>query len=150
MEVKRRSLVAIVFSSLLVLAFAAPAAAQPQIGSGLVNVIVGDVTVQLPVAIAANVCDVNINVLARQSRTGGATCNAVADSTATWPPSNGGGNGGPQIGAGLVNVIVGDVTIQAPIGVAANLCDINANILSVQVREGGAQCDAKTTSVVNP
>ncbi len=83
MEVKRRSLVAIVFSSLLVLAFAAPAAAQPQIGSGLVNVIVGDVTVQLPVAIAANVCDVNVNVLALQLRTGDAECTATATSLAT-------------------------------------------------------------------
>lgn len=49
---------------------------------GLVNVNVSDVTVQLPISVAANVCDTNVNVLARQFRGGGATCDAVADSDA--------------------------------------------------------------------
>jgi hypothetical protein len=50
---------------------------------GLVNVNVDGVLVQLPVAVAANVCDANINVLAEQLRNaGGATCDAAADSDA--------------------------------------------------------------------
>ena len=39
------------------------------------------------------------------------------------------------------------VTVQAPIGVAANVCNIDANVLAQQRnREGAASCDAKTTS----
>jgi hypothetical protein len=68
-----------------------PANAQPLVTGGLVNVVVTDVidgdvvvlsdnNVALGVALglAANVCDVNVNVLARQLRTGGATCDSDA------------------------------------------------------------------------
>ena len=74
-----------------------PASAQPIVTGGLVNVVVteviDDVTVVVQdvnvglgaaLGIAANVCDVNVNVLARQLRTGEATCtNEVTDQTAT-------------------------------------------------------------------
>ena len=47
---------------------------------GLVNVDIGDVTIQLPVGIAANVCDVNVAVLAAAiADTGSAECNAAVD-----------------------------------------------------------------------
>ena len=43
----------------------------------------------------------------------------------------------------LVNVIVGDVTIQVPIGIAAALCNVNAAVLALQiVRQGDAECTA--------
>ena len=73
---------------------AAPAQAAPLITGGLVNVTITDVnvltgailnnnTVQVGVgaalAIAANVCDVNVNVLATQLRDGGATCSNTVD-----------------------------------------------------------------------
>ena len=75
----------------------APAYAQPLVVGGLVNVVVTDViddvtvTVQdvnvgvaAALALAANVCDVNVNVLAQQFRDGSATCeNAVDDTAAT-------------------------------------------------------------------
>ncbi len=67
--------------SLSGVALAVPAQAQP-VQTGLVNVVIGDVTVQLPIAIAANVCDVNVNVLAVQLREGPTTCEADADSEA--------------------------------------------------------------------
>jgi hypothetical protein len=38
------------------------------------------------------------------------------------------------------------VTVQAPIGIAANVCNIGANVLASDVRQGGAECDAETTS----
>lgn len=38
------------------------------------------VTIQLPITIAANVCDVNVNLLSAQADTGGATCTAVTGS----------------------------------------------------------------------
>ena len=42
------------------------------------NVQLGDIVAQLPIGIAANVCDVNANVLAAQNKLGQATCEAVA------------------------------------------------------------------------
>ena len=70
--------------SLSGVAMAAPAQAAPVVTGGLVNVTVvdfadvniEDVIVQVPVAVAATVCDVNVNVLARQLRNGGAACTA--------------------------------------------------------------------------
>ncbi len=81
--------------------FAAPASAQQ---AGLVNVEIGDVTVlndflndtqiaalnnlnvpitvQVPIGVAANVCDVSANVLAQQAKNGGATCTAESGSQA--------------------------------------------------------------------
>jgi hypothetical protein len=67
---------------------ASPAQAAPPVlvGGGLVNVVIVDlvdleeVTVQVPVGVAANVCDVNAAVLIAAIRdTGSATCTAVAD-----------------------------------------------------------------------
>jgi hypothetical protein len=65
-----------------------PASAQPIVTGGLVNVIVTDViddvtvvvrnvSVGAALALAANVCDVNVNVLARQLP-GTATCTSEA------------------------------------------------------------------------
>ncbi len=45
-------------------ASAVPASAQNR-QEGLVNVAIEDLTVQLPISVAANVCDVNVAVLAR-------------------------------------------------------------------------------------
>ena len=79
----------------------APAAAQIQAGN-LVNVnvsqiliedilsdnnvdvdVTAPITVQLPISVAANVCDVAVNVLAKQAKGGNtATCNAESKSDA--------------------------------------------------------------------
>ncbi len=76
-------------------AAAAPAASAqgPILTGGLVNVTiidlvdVEDVTVQLPIAIAANVCDVDVNVLAADlADDGTANCTATADSRASRNP----------------------------------------------------------------
>ena len=137
----RRTLMATALSSLLVLAFAAPTfAANNQNQAGLVNVAIGDVELALPIALAANICDTNVNVLAVQLREGGAECDADAESGATFGPGGSGGNNQNQVG--LVNVAAGDITILAPIALAANLCDTNINVLALQLREGGAECDA--------
>ena len=126
---------------------AGPASAQTQ-QDGLVNVNIQDVTIQVPIAIAANICDVNVNVLARQERAGGANCDADATSIAT--PGTGGNGGGPVTQNGLVNVNVADLVVQLPVAVAANVCDVNVNVLAVQLRQGGAQCDAVATATANP
>ena len=71
------------------LGVAAPAQAAPVVTGGLVNVTIVDavdisrVTVQLPVAVAANVCDVNVAILlAAIQDTGTADCTATASSRA--------------------------------------------------------------------
>jgi hypothetical protein len=61
---------------------APPANAAPVITGGLVNVTVNDVVdvedvnVGVALNIAANLCDVNVNVLARQLRNSAPTCDA--------------------------------------------------------------------------
>ena len=129
---------------------AAPASAQQQ--EGLVNVAVTDVTVQVPVSVAANICDVNVAVLATQERVGGATCDATAESEASAGPGN--GNGAPGEGGivqdGLVNVALDDVVAQIPISVAANICDVNVGVLAQQLRLGEATCQADGVSISRP
>ena len=78
---------AVASSALLSAGFAAPASAHgPIVTGGLVNVTVvdvlnnntilsnNDVNLGVGLNLAANVCDVNVNVLAVQLRDGGATC----------------------------------------------------------------------------
>lgn len=59
---------------------ALPSAAQQQ--EGLVNVAVGDVTVQVPIAVAANVCGIEVNALAQKIKDGEATCTATPEAAA--------------------------------------------------------------------
>jgi len=140
---RRMALTLTSFAAAAALALPAGASAQNTAGDSLVNVQAGDVTVLLPIAIAANVCDTSVNALARQTEVGPATCDAVADSEAT-PPQ---GPGGHQNNAGnsLVNVQIGDITILAPIGVAANICDTSVNVLAEQNKLGRTTCEAIAT-----
>ncbi len=142
----------IVGSALLALALINPVAAAPgnQAGDTLVNVQISDVTILVPVAIAANLCDINVNVLADQVDGGDTECTATAESIAT-PGSNGGnGSNGNQAGNSLVNVQITDITVLVPIALAANLCDVNVNVLAQQLRLGEATCDASALAVAEP
>jgi hypothetical protein len=136
-------------SAVLSLALAGGAMAAPggnQAGDTLVNVQLSDITILVPVAVAANLCDINVNVLADQVDAGDTTCDATAESAAS-PGWNGGG-GGNQAGNSLVNVQITDVFVAVPIALAANLCDVNVNILAEQLRLGDATCDASALAVV--
>jgi hypothetical protein len=145
----RRSklLVATVVATMAFAVGATPASAQQQ--EGLVNIIVSDVTIQVPVSVAANLCDINVAILATQERFGGAECDADAESTASAGPGD--GNGTPGEGGieqdGLVNVIITDVIAQVPISVAANICDVNVGVLARQLRVGETTCRADAVSV---
>src|SRR5687767_11837415 len=55
-----------------------------------------------------------------------------------------------QAGDSLVNVQVGDITILVPVAVAANLCDINVNVLAGQLDAGDTTCEATAESVASP
>lgn len=142
------------------IAFAAvPASAQTN-QSGLVNVNVSNVyvqapvNVQVPVGVAADVCNVDAAVLAQQA-TGAAPCTAQSTSTAlnqamTQQMVAGGGGGGANQ-SGLVNVNVSGlavqlpVNVQVPVGIAANVCNVNAAVLAQQAA-GAAPCRAQSTS----
>jgi hypothetical protein len=121
---------------------AAPATAQT-FQRGLVNINIGDVVLQVPIAVAANVCDVNVAALVGDfADFGEADCDAFAESGATVTPAPPGG--GPVVQEGLVNVNIGDVTVQIPITLAANICDVNIAVLVGEfVDTGGAECDAE-------
>ena len=152
---QRSRFMAVVGACALSIGFAAPAQATPggggnSAGNSLVNVQVGDVTLLVPVAAAANLCDINVNVLANQTRKGNTTCTATAESVAS--PGDGHGNGhydGNTAGASLVNVQIGDVIAALPVGIAANLCDINVNVLANQVRKGDTKCTATADTVAS-
>ena len=103
---------------------------------GLVNVAVTDVNI--PIGVAANVCNVSVSVLTNAigSPSGVGDCDAVATPTAT-----GGGNDNTRQ-RGLVNVSVTDVDV--PIGIAANVCNVSASVLSSALGSpsGIGRCDA--------
>lgn len=81
----RRTLVFLALTGMLTLGAAAPAVAQPgnRAGDTLVNVQISDVDVLIPISVAANLCDINVNILAEQVRTGATTCTATAESIAS-------------------------------------------------------------------
>jgi hypothetical protein len=121
---------------------ASPAAAQNQ-QQGLVNVAIEDVIVQVPVSVAANVCDVNVAVLVSEFNDDAAACEATAESTATAGP---GADGPPTSQEGLVNVLLDDILVQVPVSVAANVCDVNVALLVDIVNDDAAACEATADS----
>jgi hypothetical protein len=146
----RRLIAPLAMATVLSLGFAGPAVAQPLLQTGLVNIVVGDVTIQVPVAVAANICDVNVAALVGDFRDeGSADCDSQAmadagieDAVVTpGPPTT------PIVQLGLVNVIIGDVTAQVPIAAALNVCDVNLAILVGDFfDDGNATCTADADS----
>jgi hypothetical protein len=138
----RRVFVSVISTLILAVgAVATPASAQTT-QRGLVNINVEDNVVQVPVAIAANVCNVDVAVLVGQLiDLGEAECNATAFSDATVTPRQRGDGTTRQ--NGLINVNIEDNTVQIPIAAAANVCDVDIAILVGAILEDDAtQCDA--------
>ncbi len=109
--------------------------------TGLVNINVADNVVQVPIAIAANICDVTVAVLAVDLGDGSATCNALATSGATVTPRESGGNTRQD---GLINVNLSDNTVQIPIAAAANVCDVDVLVLATAILlDDATECTAK-------
>jgi hypothetical protein len=109
--------------------------------SGLVNINVSDNVVQVPVAIAANICDVTVAVLVADLRDGSATCTALAESDATVTPRE--GRGGETRQEGLINVNLENNQVQVPIAAAANICDVSVLVLATEILLSDAtECDA--------
>lgn len=145
----RRTAVALTSAATLSLggfAVATPASAAPPVRQdGLVNINATDINVQAPIAIAANICGVAVNVLATDLADGQAVCNASATSTATRPA---GGGGGPVRQNGLVNVNLTDVNAQIPVSAAVNVCGISVAVLAnVTPLPANATCDSLARAV---
>lgn len=141
---RRGRVVATLVAIAAMMALMAPSAmAQRNTQEGLVNVALEDIVVQAPIAVAANICDVNVAVLA-QFIDDAAACEATADSTATRGPSS----NAPTKQSGLVNVLVDDVVVQLPISVAANVCDVNVAVLARFLDDAEA-CEADADSVAS-
>jgi len=135
---KVRLTLAVLVAALTSIGLASTATAQPH-QNGLVNVAVVDNTVQIPIGVAANVCGVAVNILASATATAPVNCTAVSGAEAR-SISTGGGGGGSQ--EGLVNLYVADNTVQVPVGIAANICGVTANVLAANTFSGPASCDA--------
>src|SRR3954462_2060973 len=118
---------------------AAPAPAAQQ--DGLVNVDLTGNTIQVPIGVAANVCDVSVAALSTNTFGGDSVCTAVSRPSAQ---GGGGGGGGGGVQRGLVNVSVTDNTVQVPIGIAANVCDVTVALLSTGTFPGNDRCPAVT------
>jgi hypothetical protein len=139
----RLAVVAAVASMSLGIA-AGPASAQQ---TGLVNIDISDNVIQVPVTVAANICDVNVAVLVADLQDAPADCTAEGDAGAEAITPAQGNGGGPQ--TGLVNVKVEGNTVQVPIAVAANVCDVNVAILVDLLADDEASCDADASSIAH-
>ena len=156
----RASIVTLVCALTLLVGSSTTALAQQNDQDGLVNVNLQNlqleipVSVAVPIGIAANVCNVSVLSIQQQDDP---TCNAenlsfaLSKAIANQMLETGGGNGGggKNNQNGLVNVNIQDlqlavpVSVAAPIGVAANVC--NVSVLSLQ-QQDDATCDAENTS----
>ncbi len=156
----RASVMAILCAVTMLAGTATAAVAQTNDQDGLINVNLQDVAVQLPVSvavpigIAANVCDINVLTIREGNFTeceaennSFALSKAIADA---YLGRDGGSGGGPDNDQdGLINVNVQNLALQAPvsvavpIGVAANVCDVNV----LTIRENNVtECEAENTS----
>ena len=136
-SVFRRMLVAAVSSSVIAVGVSAlPASAQTTQQSGLVNVALTGITVQDPVAVAADIYGVQANVIASNNFEGNTICTSASHSTAA------GGGGGNTSQQGLVNVALTGNTIQVPIGVAADVCGVQANVIASGNFLGNTACSS--------
>jgi hypothetical protein len=151
-------LVAAAMTSALI---AGTAYAQNQNQEGLVNVAVGNIgvdalnntNVQVPIGIAAQVCGVDANVIAQQGDDAVADCEVTQESANTafmnYVSEKTGSTGGDnQNQEGLVNVAVGDIgvdalnntNVQVPIGIAAQVCGVDANSIAEQGDDAVSEC----------
>ena len=139
---KRSKFACAMVAGVLSLGVGASSAAAQVDQEGLANVNVSGVTIQVPIGVAANLCDVTVNALTGPTIDSPAECDATTQSIATS-----GQNGRERVEQdGLVNVNVSNVLVQLPISVAANICDLNVNVLAAQLDIGETACTATAES----
>ena len=139
----RKFFAAVLAATTLSLMGAGSAAAQPQ-QNGLVNVNISGNVVQVPIGIAANICDVNVAVLVDDFLDQAAPCMADATGRAVFVTSpDGGGQQGPGDQTGLINLNISDNLIQIPVAAALNVCDVNVAVLVDLFDDDAATCEAR-------
>jgi hypothetical protein len=142
---KIRATMAAFVAAISCLAGASAASAQTH-QNGLVNLNLDNITVQVPIGVAANVCDVNVAILANLVDLGQATpCTALANTDAS-AVTVGAPSPGSTTQSGLVNVNLSNITVQVPIAAAVNICDVNAAVLAALTDVAGSSCDATANS----
>jgi hypothetical protein len=136
----RRFFAAALATVALSLIGAGSVSAQPE-QNGLVNINISDNVVQVPIGIAANVCDVNVAVLVDDFLDAAEPCRADATSTAevfvTSP------DGGPADQTGLINLNISGNQVQIPLAAALNVCDVNVAVLVDIFDDAAATCEAR-------
>jgi hypothetical protein len=141
----RKFLAALVATTTLSLMAAASASAQPQ--NGLVNIRIADNVVQVPIGIAANVCDVNVAVLVNDFLDAAEPCRADATSMAgVFVESP---DGTAQRQTGLINLDISGNTVQIPLAAALNVCDVNVAVLVDLLFDNAATCEARARGQAN-
>ena len=113
---------------------------------GLVNVNITDLVVQVPVSLAANVCDITVAALVGTTEDTAAPCDAAGAAealTVVEPPAE---QAAPVDQEGLVNVNLTGATVQVPLALAANVCDVTVAVLVSELDDGSAPCDASADS----
>lgn len=126
-------------------ALASPADAATR-QNGLINVSLTDTTVQVPVAVAANICGVGVGVLSAALVQGPVDCDALGGATATSVDRGGNDNTRQR---GLVNVSATDTTVQVPVGIAANICGVAASVLAGPHIQFPVNCTAEGVAIAN-
>jgi hypothetical protein len=139
----RKAFLVLLTAVLMAVSLTIAPAASPARQSGLVNINLEENVVQVPVALAANICNLEVNALVgRLIDTGETECDATAFSDATVTPRDGGNGSTRQ--DGLINVNIEDNVVQIPIAAAANVCDVDVAILVGLILETGAtRCEAE-------
>jgi hypothetical protein len=143
----------------LILAFAAsPAAAQDQQGLVNVNCVVCGTNAQvaIPVGVAAQVCGVDANIIAEQREEALTSCTidqqtVDANQSLRSFVDTGGQGGGQGNQEGLVNVncvVCGtNAQVAIPIGVAAQVCGVDANVIAQQREAALTECQIDEQTV---
>lgn len=123
---------------------AVPASAAPTNDQrGLVNANLQDISVQVPVSVAAAICGVNVAVLAQGLANGPVDCDANGEATATRDP---GGSDAQNRQRGLVNVNIQDLDVQVPAAIAADVCGVTVSVLAAALANGPVTCNAEGIS----
>jgi small secreted domain DUF320 len=139
----RKFFAAVLATTTLSLMGAASASAQPE-QNGLVNINISGNTVQVPIGIAANVCDVNVAILVDDFLDAAEPCRADATSTAeVFVETPDGGQQGPGFQTGLINLNISDNQVQIPLAAALNVCDVNVAVLVDIFDDAAAECEAR-------
>jgi hypothetical protein len=120
------------------------AGAQPPVQEGLVNVNLSEIDVAVPVAVAANICDVNVAVLVSDLLDDSAACTTDIDQQVTFADD---GPGGANQ-RGLVNVNVSNVDLAVPVSVIANICDVNVAVLVRTLEDDATPCEGVTVQEI--